>query len=114
MVEIMKDVTFWVLPIGASSSGKIIEDTRSSVILDGVRGQEGYDKKALRKLLQMCSELIESYPEIEEMDLNPIVLYRNGLDVVDAIAAVKTTMRMGMRDVPVEPVVIKFAKVVSE
>lgn len=37
-----------------------------------------------------------------------------GMDVVDAIAAVKTTMRMGMRDVPVEPVLIKSAKVVSE
>lgn len=84
MVEIMKDVTFWVLPIGVSSSRRIIEDTRSSVILEGVRGQEGYDKKSLRKLLLMCSELIESYPEIEEMDLNPVVLYRDGLDVVDA------------------------------
>jgi len=37
-----------------------------------------------------------------------------GMDVVDAIAAVKTTTRMGMRDVPVEPVLIKSAKVVSE
>jgi len=37
-----------------------------------------------------------------------------GMDVVDAIAAVKTTVRMGMPDVPVEPVVIKSAKVVSE
>ena len=37
-----------------------------------------------------------------------------GMDVVDKIAAVKTTVRMGMPDVPVEPVVIKSAKVVSE
>lgn len=37
-----------------------------------------------------------------------------GMDVVDAIATVKTTVRMGMPDVPVEPVVIKSAKVVSE
>lgn len=36
-----------------------------------------------------------------------------GLDVVDAIASVKTTVRMGMRDVPVEPVVIESARVVS-
>ncbi|MEE8397450.1 MAG: acetate--CoA ligase family protein, partial [Desulfobacterales bacterium] len=84
MVEIMRDVTFWVLPLGPSSSKRIIDDTRSSVILKGVRGQEGYDRKSLRKLLQMCSELVESYPEIEEMDLNPVILYRNGLDVVDA------------------------------
>ncbi|MCP4021893.1 MAG: acyl-CoA synthetase [Desulfobacteraceae bacterium] len=84
MVEIMKDVTFWVLPVSPTSCKKMIEETKSSVILSGVRGQEGYDKKALRKLLGICSELIESYPEIEEMDLNPVILYRQGLDVVDA------------------------------
>jgi len=84
MVEIMKDVTFWVLPVTPTSSKKMLEDTRSSILLDGVRGHKGYDKKTLRKLISMCSELIESYPEIEEMDLNPVILYEQGLDVVDA------------------------------
>jgi acetyl coenzyme A synthetase (ADP forming)-like protein len=84
MVEIMKDVTFWVLPISPASCRKMIEGTRSSVLLDGVRGQSGYDKKSLRKLISICSELIESYPDIEEMDLNPVILYEQGLDVVDA------------------------------
>ena len=84
MVEIIKDVTFWVLPISPVSAKRMIEDTRSSVILDGVRGQKGYDKKALKRLLLMCSELIEAYPEIQEMDLNPIILHREGLNVVDA------------------------------
>lgn len=84
MVEIMKDVTFWVLPVSPTSAKKMLEDTRSSVLLDGVRGHKGYDKKSLRKLISMCSELIESYPEIEEMDLNPVILYEQGLDVVDA------------------------------
>lgn len=84
MVEIMKDVTFWVLPVSPTSCKRMIQATRSSVILDGARGQNGYDKKTLRKLLLLCSELIESYPEIEEMDLNPVMLYEEGLDVVDA------------------------------
>jgi len=84
MVEIMKDVTFWVLPVSPTSCKKMLEDTKSSVLLDGVRGEKGYDKKALRKLISMCSELIESYPEIEEMDLNPVILHEQGLDVVDA------------------------------
>ncbi|MBF0234077.1 MAG: acetate--CoA ligase family protein [Desulfamplus sp.] len=84
MVEIMKDVTFWVLPISERSARKMISKTRSSIILDGVRGQPGYDKKALKKLLLICSELIESYPEIEEMDLNPVILNQDGLHVVDA------------------------------
>jgi len=84
MVEIMKDVTFWVLPVNPTSCKKMLEDTRSSILLDGVRGQKGYDKKSLKKLISMCSVLIESYPEIEEMDLNPVILYEQGLDVVDA------------------------------
>ncbi|MCK5837619.1 MAG: acetate--CoA ligase family protein, partial [Desulfobacula sp.] len=84
MVEIMKDVTFWVLPVNPTSCKKMLEDTRSSVLLNGIRGQKGYDKKLLKKLIAMCSELIEAYPEIEEMDLNPVILYENGLDVVDA------------------------------
>ncbi len=84
MVEIMKDVTFWVLPISPTASKKILDDTRSSVLLDGVRGHKGYDKKSMKKLLSLCSELIESYPEIEEMDLNPVMLYEECLDVVDA------------------------------
>lgn len=90
MVEIMKDVTFWVLPVSTTSCRKILEDTRSSVLLGGVRGHKGYDKHSLRKLLSMCSELIESYPEIEEMDLNPVILHEQGLDVVDARIILKS------------------------
>lgn len=84
MVEIMKDVTFWVLPVSPASAKKMINDIHSSVLLDGVRGQKGYDKKSLKKLITIVSDLIESYPEIDQMDLNPVLLYEDGLDVVDA------------------------------
>lgn len=90
MVEIMKDVTFWVLPISDRSARKMIENTRSSVILDGVRGQAPYDKRSLKKLLLLCSELIEAYPEIHEMDLNPVILNHQGLNVVDARIILKS------------------------
>jgi acetyltransferase len=84
MVEVMKDVTFRVLPVCADAAMQMLDDTRSSAILNGVRGHEGYDKTALANLISMCSELVESYPEIQEMDLNPVMLYEQGLDVVDA------------------------------
>ncbi|MEJ2025218.1 MAG: acetate--CoA ligase family protein, partial [Deltaproteobacteria bacterium] len=42
------------------------------------------DKKALRKLLLTCSEVIEAYPDIREMDLNPVIVYEKGVAVVDA------------------------------
>jgi acyl-CoA synthetase (NDP forming) len=62
----------------------MIEETKSFPILDGVRGTPPSDKKAIRKLLLLCSEVIESYPDIAEMDLNPIIVYNEGLRIVDA------------------------------
>ena len=32
----------------------------------------------------ICSEIIESYPEIQEMDLNPVIVYEKGVNIVDA------------------------------
>ncbi len=84
MVEILKDVAFRVLPISERSARKMIEDIKSYPILDGIRGEPPYDKKALKNILLMCSELIESYPEIQEMDLNPVIVYREGAAIVDA------------------------------
>jgi acetyltransferase len=84
MVEILKDVTFRVLPLSPTAAKKMIEETKSFPILDGVRGGPASDKKALRKLLLLCSEVIEAYPEIEEMDLNPVIVHEKGLSIVDA------------------------------
>lgn len=83
MVEILKDVSFRVLPISRRSAKMMIEETKSFPILDGARGQAPYDKKALEDLLMVCSEVVESYPEIEEMDLNPVILHEKGLSIVD-------------------------------
>lgn len=85
MVEILKDISTRVLPISPHSAKKMIRDIKAYPILQGIRGQAPYDEKALRKLLLMCSELIESYPEIQEMDLNPVIVYQGeGVSVVDA------------------------------
>jgi acyl-CoA synthetase (NDP forming) len=84
MVEILKDVSFRVLPISPRSAKKMIKETKSYPILAGVRGRPPGDEKALRRLLLTVSDLIEAYPEIKEMDLNPIIIYENGLYVADA------------------------------
>lgn len=84
MVEILKDVSFRVLPLSPPFARKMIEETKSCPILDGVRGTPPSDKKAIQKLLLLCSEVVESYPEIAEMDLNPVIVHNTGLSVVDA------------------------------
>ena len=96
-VEILKDVSFRVLPITRRSAQRMIAETKSHAILDGVRGEAPYDKKALVNLLLTCSEIIESYPEIQEMDLNPVIVHRNGLSVVDARILLKAGTEEGRK-----------------
>ena len=84
MVEILKDVSFRVLPITPTNARRMIEQTKSYPILDGARGKPPLDKKSVRRLLMLCSEIAEAYPEIQEMDLNPVIVHEKGLSIVDA------------------------------
>lgn len=89
MVEVLRDVAFRVLPISPRSARKMMEDVRSIAILNGVRGNPPYDKTAIARVLLQCSEMIESYPEIAEMDLNPVIAYEKGVRIVDARVILK-------------------------
>ena len=90
MVEILQDVSFRVVPITPTNARQMIEQTRSYPILNGARGKPLLDTKTLRKLLMLCSEIVESYPEILEMDLNPVIVHEEGLSIVDARVILKS------------------------
>jgi len=90
MVEVLKDVSFRVLPISARSARHMMEDINSAPILNGIRGQSPHDKATLQKLLLICSEIVEAYPEIAEMDLNPVIVYESGICITDARIILKT------------------------
>ena len=84
MVEILNDVAFRVLPITRTDARRMIAETKSGPILEGIRGKAPLDHKGLRRLLMICAEIAEAYPEIEEMDLNPVVVHETGVSLVDA------------------------------
>lgn len=84
LVEVVKDVSFRVLPVTEKWAESMINEIKSSAILDGVRGRPPCDKKAIAKLIGKVSEVIEAYPEIHEMDLNPVIVHEEGLSLVDA------------------------------
>jgi acetyltransferase len=84
MVEFLKDVSFRVLPISSRSAGRMMEDIRAARLLNGFRGYPPCDKATLRRLLLISSEVMEAYPEIAEMDLNPVIAYEDGARIVDA------------------------------
>ena len=84
MVAVMKDVSFRVIPVSEYWAETMIDEIKSSVIFDGFRGRPPSDKKAIVKLIQKVSEIVQAYPLIDEIDLNPIIVHNEGLTIVDA------------------------------
>jgi len=89
LVELVKDVVFRVLPISRSAAKKMVSEIRSAAILNGFRGEPPADREALVDLLLAVAEIMESYPAIQEMDLNPVIVREEGASVVDARVLLK-------------------------
>ncbi|OPY65022.1 MAG: succinyl-CoA synthetase subunit alpha [Syntrophorhabdus sp. PtaU1.Bin002] len=81
--EVLKDVTFRVLPITEDSADEMLEEIKGYSLLKGYRGQS-VDIPALKELLLKVSNLAIMQPEITELELNPVVLYPSGYLAVDA------------------------------
>ena len=84
LVEVLRDVSFRIVPFSESDAEEMISEIRGAKILSGVRGSRPADLRAVRKLLVEISELVRRHPEIDEMDLNPVIVHEKGLTVVDA------------------------------
>ena len=84
LVEIFHDVSFRIVPFGEEDAAEMIEETRGAKLLEGVRGGRPADTAALRRLLVQVSGLVARRPEIDEMDLNPVIVHEKGLTVVDS------------------------------
>jgi acetyltransferase len=74
MVEVLKDVAFYLAPLTAEEAKQMLLNTKTYHILKGVRGQEGVDIEAIAEGLQRVSQLVTEFPEIKEMDINPYVV----------------------------------------
>ncbi len=84
LVEVLKDVVFRVLPISERSARRMIDEIRSVELLNGFRGNPPVDRKALKSLLLTISEVVGSYKDIQEIDLNPVIAYEQGFGIADA------------------------------
>jgi acyl-CoA synthetase (NDP forming) len=89
LVEVLKDVAFRVVPITARDAHQMVRDIQAFPLLQGYRGQEPADLKALERLLLKLSKFIERQPDIAELDLNPVFAYPKGAVAVDARVVLK-------------------------
>jgi len=83
-VEIYKDVSFRLVPISAFDAHEMIEEIRGKAIFEGARGFPKADKDKLAKILVDISSGLGRFPDIEELDINPLMLTEKGLVAVDA------------------------------
>ena len=82
-VEVLRDVSFRILPITENDAVGMIEEIRGYALLKGYRGH-AVDLSALQQLLMKISQLVMENPQIAELDLNPLFLYPDGYITVDA------------------------------
>ncbi|MFN2297412.1 MAG: acetate--CoA ligase alpha subunit [Anaerolineales bacterium] len=78
MVEVMKDVSFYLAPLTAGEAKQMLMSTRTYKMLQGVRGEEGVDIDAIAEGLQRLSQLVTEFPQIQELDINPYVVGPRG------------------------------------
>jgi acyl-CoA synthetase (NDP forming) len=83
-VELFKDVSFRVAPFDEQVAMDMIEETKGYRVLQGFRGEKRKDIASLVELVVRVSQLAARYPQIKEIDLNPIRVYENGYSVLDA------------------------------
>ena len=83
-VEVLKDISFRILPIEERDAGEMITGIKGYEILKGARGNPPRDIQAIKEVLLKVSKLTTENPEINEIDLNPIFVFEKGLQVVDA------------------------------
>ncbi|WP_211213503.1 acetate--CoA ligase family protein [Paucidesulfovibrio longus] len=81
--EVLGDVAFRLAPLSLGDTQNIVKEIKAFPLLRGVRGQESVDIGAIEDILLTVSQMAVDFPEIEEADIGPILVYNKGALVVD-------------------------------
>jgi acetyltransferase len=70
--------------VSSGEAGQMLSAIKGAAILEGVRGQTGVNQDLIIEIIQRLSQLLTDLPEIQEMDLNPLMAFEDQVVVVDA------------------------------
>jgi acetyltransferase len=77
-VELFKNVTFKLAPIGRNNARRMIHRIKGFEILNGFRGKPKADLEKLEKLIIGLSHMVTNHPQIKELDINPLIVHEEG------------------------------------
>ena len=93
LVEVLRDVTFRLAPASRDDALSMLDGVAAAEILRGVRGGAAVHREALADVIVGVSELVSDFPEIREVDLNPVLADADGATAVDSVMTVDFTPR---------------------
>ncbi|QYD71204.1 acetate--CoA ligase family protein [Paraburkholderia edwinii] len=83
LVEVLKDITFRLAPATRDDARSMLDSIAAAEILKGVRGGDAVDREALATLIENVSRLVADFPQISELDLNPVFASKDGAIAAD-------------------------------
>ncbi len=83
LVEVLKDITFRLAPATRGDALSMLDGIAAAQMLKGVRGGDAVNRDALAALIENVSQLVSDFPEIAEMDLNPVFATKDGAIAAD-------------------------------
>lgn len=82
-VEVLQDVSYGVAPVSERKAREMVESINAYPILEGVRGNEGVEIDTIVDIVQRVSKFALDFPEVEELDLNPVIASSDEVSVAD-------------------------------
>ncbi|MDP1725269.1 MAG: acetate--CoA ligase family protein [Bacteroidota bacterium] len=83
-IEVLKDVVFKLSPVTRVEANEMLSSIKAAKLLDGARGEAALDKHSVIEMILRISQLVNDFPQIKEMDLNPVMAFEDGAFAVDA------------------------------
>ncbi|WP_309113716.1 acetate--CoA ligase family protein [Saccharothrix sp.] len=83
LVEVLKDVTFRLAPTTLEEASSMVDGIAAAEVLRGVRGAPPADREALADVIRRVGDLVTDFPQLSEVDLNPILATPDGATAVD-------------------------------
>src|SRR3982750_3121560 len=83
LVEVLKDITFRLAPASREDALSMLDGVQAAEVLKGVRGADPVNREALAGIIENVSRLVSDFPEIAEMDLNPVFATKDSATAAD-------------------------------